>query len=216
MTSQHHGLSAATSDPPLTLDTLLSPDAQDWLATATARIAADPDTIQVLFPAAARRCGRPTADAVRAALLLALPQCGDELATTTAELYRRGDPSEQRAVLRALPLLEDNDPSFGDLALPLVHEALRTNDTTLVEAALGSYATRHLKVDAFRQAVLKCVFCEIPLDRISGLPERADGELARMLADFARERTAAGQPVPSDIEPLIRAFPAPPIPEGAA
>ena len=56
--------------------------------------------------------------------------------------------------------------------------------------------------------MLKCVFHEIPLDRIHGLPARADAELARMLADFAHERVAAGRDVPADIWPVVRPFPA--------
>lgn len=187
--------------PPLLPD--LTPEARAWLDTATTRIASDPHAVRAAFPAAARRCGRAPADRARAALLLALPLRGAALAAEVTDLYRQGDAAEQRAVLYALPLLDAADPDFGDRALPLTREALRSNDTTLVEAALGPYAARHLDPDAFRQAVLKCVFCEIPLDRISGLAERTDAELTRMLADFGRERIAAGRPVPTDITSLI-------------
>jgi hypothetical protein len=49
--------------------------------------------------------------------------------------------------------------------------------------------------------VLKCLFTGVPLDAIAGLARRArgDAELARMLGDFAHERTAAGRPVPADL-----------------
>ncbi|WP_425584782.1 EboA domain-containing protein [Streptomyces vastus] len=77
---------------------------------------------------------------------------------------------------------------------------------TVDEAALGPYAARHLPDDEYRQAVLKCVFHEIPLDRVAGLGKRADTELARMPADFARERIAAGRGVPEDTTSVIRAF----------
>ncbi|MFC8667494.1 EboA domain-containing protein [Streptomyces sp. NPDC057199] len=205
---------------PLTLPDL-APDARAWLDTATARVASDPHAVGAAFPAAARRCGKAVADQVRAALLLALPLRGAALAAEVTGLYRHGDAAEQRAVLYALPLLDAADPNFGDRALPVTREALRSNDTTLVEAALGPYAARHLDPDAFRQAVLKCVFCEIPLDRISGLADRMDPELTRMLTDFARERIAAGRPVPTDITSLTGPTPqAPPrderVSEGAA
>jgi hypothetical protein len=180
----------------------ITPEARAWLDETTARIAADARAIRAAFPAAGRHCGRAEADDVRAQLLLALPLSGEPLAAEVTALYRNGDVAEQRAVLRALPLLD-----FGDLALALVREALRSNDTTLIEAAVGPYTARHLDTDAFRHAVLKCAFCDIPLDRVSGLEARADRELARMLTDFAHERVAAGREVPADVWPVVAGFP---------
>jgi hypothetical protein len=180
----------------------ITPEARAWLDEATAHIAADARAIHTAFPAARRRCGRAAADNVRAELLLALPLRGEPLAAEVTALYQNGDTAEQRAVLRALPLLD-----IGDLGLALVCEALRGNDTTLIEAAVGPYAARHLDPDAFRHAVLKCVFCGIPLDRVSSLAARADRELARMLTDFAHERVAAGREVPADIWPVVAGFP---------
>jgi hypothetical protein len=110
-------------------------------------------------------------------------------------------------VLRALPLLP-----VGDGALPLVRDALRTNDTRLIAAALGDYATDHLDAETYRQGVLKCVFTGIPLAALPGLPGRADVRLARMLAAFAHERTAAGREVPADIRPVLADFPDVPVP----
>ncbi|MFF7174899.1 EboA domain-containing protein [Streptomyces pseudovenezuelae] len=197
------------ADPRPALSAVLDASARAWTDEATAAIAADASAIRRLFPAARRRCGHSrlnehwTVDeAARAVLLTALPLRGQALADEVAALHRHGDPAEQRAVLRTLPLLD-----LGELALPLVREALRGNDTTLIEAALGPYAARHLPDPEYRQAVLKCVFCEIPLDRVHGLGTRADRELARMLADFAHERIAAGRDVPHDIRPVVRAFP---------
>lgn len=196
------------------LDRHLTPDAQRWLTEAVSRAGQDPTAVRTLFPAVGRRCGRgplvpgwTVADAARARLLAALPLRGAELAEEVTALHRYGDAAEQRAVLRSLALLEQADPSFAGLGLPLVHVALRGNDTGLIEAALGPYAARHLDHDGYRHAVLKCVFCEIPLDRVAGLEERADRELARMLADFAHERVAAGRAVPADVWPIVRAHP---------
>lgn len=196
------------------LDRQLTPDARLWLTEAVSRVGQDPTAVRTVFPAVGRRCGRgplvpgwTVADAARARLLAALPLRGAELAEEVTALHRYGDAAEQRAVLRSLALLEKADPSFADLGLPLVDTALRGNDTGLIEAALGPYAARHLDYDGYRHAVLKCVFCEIPLDRIAGLEERADRELARMLADFAHERVAAGRAVPADVWPVVRAHP---------
>jgi hypothetical protein len=185
----------------------LTPEARAWLDTALAEVAADPAAIRVRFPAVRRHCGRAllpdgrTVDeAARVLLLAALPLRDQALADEVAALHRYGDPAEQRAVLRALPQL---DREGTGRFLDLVRRTLRGNDNTLIEAALGPYAAAHLPADEYRQAVLKCVFCEIPLARIAGLDDRADAELARMLGDFARERTAAGRPVPEDIAPLV-------------
>lgn len=190
--------------------TSLTPEARTWLDTALTGITADPTAIRTLFPAVRRHCGRaPLPDgrtvdeAARILLLTALPLRDRALADEVGALHRYGDPAEQRAVLRALPHV-DRDGT-GDF-LDLVRQTLRGNDSTLIEAALGPYAAAHLPPDEYRQAVLKCVFYEIPLARVAGLDDRADAELARMLTDFARERTAAGRPVPEDIAPLVRPF----------
>ncbi|MFF8942984.1 EboA domain-containing protein [Streptomyces sp. NPDC014864] len=188
-------------------------EGRDWLAGACASVTAEPGVVRGLFPLAGRRCGRGPLDpadpygwrvddAARALLLAAIPLTGTPLLEEIGELYRSGDAAERRAVLRALPLLP-----VGDGALPLVRDALRTNDTRLIAAALGDYATDHLDPETYRQGVLKCVFTGIPLTALPGLPGRADSELARMMAAFARERTAAGRDVPTDIVPLLARFP---------
>ncbi|MER7445129.1 EboA domain-containing protein [Micromonospora avicenniae] len=175
----------------------------DWLDEALRQVAVDPATITRFFPAAGRRCGRAalpgtpgwTADeAARALLLTALPADHAEYADS---LYRRGDAAEKRAVLKALPLLP-----IGAAAVPLLHDAIRTNDTRLLAAALGPYA-RHLDAAAWRQAVLKCVFTGVPLAAVADLDARADGELAVMLAGLADERHAAGRSMPADATDLL-------------
>ncbi|MER5607667.1 EboA domain-containing protein [Micromonospora tulbaghiae] len=179
------------------------PDPQ-WLDAALRRVATEPTAVERFFAAAARRCGRgplpdlpgwTADDAARALLLTALPN-GHAVAAET--LYRQGDAAEKRAVLRALPLLP-----IGAECVPLLHDAIRTNDTRLVAGALGPYA-RHLEQATWRQAVLKCVFTGVPLAVVDGLADRADGELARMLAAFAAERHAAGRDMPADATDLLR------------
>ncbi|WP_189216059.1 MULTISPECIES: EboA domain-containing protein [Streptomyces] len=141
---------------------------------------------------AGRRCGPEHADAVR---VLVLHAAGAD-ADTLVRVYRRGTADERRAVLHALPHLVP-----GPECLPVVEDALRTNDTRLVAAALGPYAARHLDAHSWRHAVLKCLFTGVPVDEVADLARRAraDAELARMLTDYADERTAAGRPVPEDL-----------------
>lgn len=168
-----------------------------WLSSALARVATEPGAIAVLFPAVRRRCGADAADAARGDLLAALPLRGKELVEEVSALYRYGDAAEKRAVLLALPRLD-----VGDGCVELLHDAVRTNDPRLVAAALGPYA-RHLDDAYWRQAVLKCVFMEIPLSTVDGLGERADDELRRMLAGLAEERAAAGRTMPADAVALL-------------
>ncbi|MFD8969859.1 EboA domain-containing protein [Streptomyces sp. NPDC059568] len=147
---------------------------------------------ELRFAAAGRHCGQEHADSVR---VLLLQQARADLAVLT-RLYHQGTAAERRAVLLALP-----HRVTGPGALPLIEDALRTNDTRLVAAAVGPYAAAHLDSHGWRHAILKCLFTEVPVTAVDGLERRAhgDAELARMLADFAAERTAAGRPVPADL-----------------
>ncbi|WP_406457049.1 EboA domain-containing protein [Streptomyces sp. NBC_00876] len=191
------------------LDTLLGGAARAWLDEAlaeAAHAAAHPDTTpadsyavppwELRYAAAGRHCGLEHADSVRALLLVearaALP--------ALTRLYEQGTAAERRAVLLTLPALD-----LGATALPLVEDALRTNDTTLVAAAVGPYAGVHLDAHNWRHAVLKCLFTGVPVAAVDQLARRArgDAELARMLGDHAAERIAAGRPLSADLHHVL-------------
>ena len=168
-----------------------------WLADAEAHVHENPQT---RFARAARQLGRhplpdapgwTAAEAGRAVLLSHLS------AAEIATIYRQGDANERLAVLKALPLLD-----LGDAAVPLVEDALRTNDTRLVGAALGPYAG-HLDQATWRQGVIKCVFMGVPLTVVDRLDDRADAALAAMLTALADERAAAGRPMAADATALL-------------
>jgi len=179
---------------------------------AIAQVASDPDTIDRYFPAAARTAAREglDGDVAREALLLAVPGPAAYVIEVVRRVYDHGDAAERRAVLLALPALDASDRAnaIGDGALPIVRDALRTNDTRLVAAALGPYAAAHLDDDAWRQAVLKVLFTGIPVEQVAGLADRADDELARMVRDYAAERQAAGRVVPPDARTVLDLSPA--------
>ena len=168
-----------------------------WLDDAVDTVTREPSTIVRIFPAVARHVGADRADGARIALLKALPLRGDPLAVEVRALYRYGDAGEKRAVLRALPEL-----AVGPSCVELLRDALRTNDTRLVAAALGPYAA-HLDQPAWRQGVLKCVFMGVPLDAVHDLDRRADAELGAMLADLHAERSAAGRVLADDALALL-------------
>ncbi|WP_381792274.1 EboA domain-containing protein [Streptomyces niveus] len=197
-------------DGPDGFDGPLDAKAVAWLDQALAEAAESaesaesgsvPDNVAVprwelRFAAAGRHCGQENADTARTLLLR---RAAADIDTLT-RLYRRGTAAERRAVLLALPHLVP-----GPEALPLVEDALRTNDTTIVEAAVGPYAADHLDPHAWRHAVLKCLFTGVPVAAVADAAHRAEGdtELARMLTDFASERTAAGRSVPADLHRVL-------------
>ncbi|MFJ6854659.1 EboA domain-containing protein [Streptomyces sp. NPDC091271] len=187
------------------LDDRLPGAARAWLDEAlaeAAHAAAHPGADsgnppwELRFASAGRHCGLEHADSVRA-LLLVEARAGLPAVT---RLYDQGTAAERRAVLLTLHRLE-----LGAAALPLVEDALRTNDTRLVAAAVGPYGAAHLDVHGWRHAVLKCLFTEVPVEALDRLAERArgDAELARMLGDFAAERTAAGRAVPAGLRTVL-------------
>ncbi|MFF3846271.1 EboA domain-containing protein [Streptomyces sp. NPDC002328] len=184
------------------LESHLPASARDWFLRALDEAGAHPgvhgpiSVWELRLAEAGRRCGGAYADAVR---VLVLHAAGADPAALT-RVYSQGTADERRAVLLALPHLVP-----GPDALPLVEDALRTNDTRLLAAAVGPYAARHLGAHAWRHAVLKCLFTGVPVDEVAGLAQRAraDAELARMLGDFAAERTAANRPVPGDLHRVL-------------
>lgn len=191
---------------------------RSWLTEAESSVLADPASIGALFPAVGREVGRTPVqgesdplgvvhgtvdDLARTKLLTALASAvGPEaLAAELTSLYRHGDDAERRGVLRGLAAVGDKAPAA---AVDLVQDALRSNDTRLVAAALGPFAADHLDVHTWRHGVLKCLFLGIPLAAVAGLDRRADAELRRMVGAFADERRAAGRAVPADALDLLR------------
>ncbi|MGV9457348.1 EboA domain-containing protein [Streptomyces sp. NPDC003635] len=180
------------------LSARLAGAARAWLDQALDEAAAHPGTHgpisvwELRLAEAGRRCGSEHADAARVLILHAARADADAV----TRVYSQGTGAERRAALHALPHLVP-----GPEALPLVEDALRTNDTSLLAAAVGPYAARHLDPHQWRHAVLKCLFTGVPVGAVAGLERRAraDAELARMLGDYAAERTAAGRDVPEDL-----------------
>ncbi|GAA2740660.1 hypothetical protein GCM10009868_03650 [Terrabacter aerolatus] len=185
----------------------MSPTTSTTTADALEQVRTDPGSIDRHFAAAARTAAREglDGDATREALLLAVPGDTAYVIGVVRRLYDHGDAAERRAVLLALPALDalDRPAAIGDGALPIVRDALRTNDTRLVAAAVGPYAATHLDDDTWRQAVLKVLFTGVPVEQVAGLADRADDELARMVRDYAAEREAAGRVVPPDARTVL-------------
>jgi hypothetical protein len=114
--------------------------------------------------------------------------------------YERGDNRERQAVLRALPFVPDN-ARFLSLAV----DACRTSVQTVFEAIAceNPFPADRFPDSNMNQMVLKAMFNGVALARIVRLGERAGPELARMAADYAAERRAAGRSVPADIDLVL-------------
>lgn len=137
-------------------------------------------------------------EAARAVLLLralATTPVADRFGFLDA-LYRAGALRERTAVLRVLPLLPDPN-AFLTIAL----DACRASTQPVFDAIAceNPYPAAHFPEASFNQLALKAVFTGVPLARILDLETRRTPELARMAADYAAERRAAGRSVPSDL-----------------
>lgn len=186
------------------LERALPPAALDWV-----RSIPDDDKLALLaaFSGAARKVGKAAVaitgrgtwgvDEIARALLL----LGAYPRITPDELWQHGDNRERQAVLKALPDLPE--PARF---VPLAVEACRTNVLTVFEAIAceNPYPARHFPELPWNQMVLKAAFNGVALARIVGLAERHNAELARMAADFAAERRAAGRPVPDDLGLVLK------------
>jgi hypothetical protein len=117
-----------------------------------------------------------------------------------SSLYRSGEQREQVGVLRALAHLERPE-RFVTLAI----EACRTNSLVVFGAIAhdNPYPATHFPELHFNQLVLKSIFVGLSVVRIVGLRERAGVELARMVREYASERSAAGRSVPEDVQRVL-------------
>jgi hypothetical protein len=139
-------------------------------------------------------------DAGRLALLLtrhAHTTDAEQFATDAIACYEQGDTREQQSWMRGVAYLPD-----AERYLPLVVDTCRTNIVPLFQAVAcdNPYPAQYFPELNFNQMVLKALFNSTPLARIERLSERANKNLARMAADYAAERRAAGRSVPADID----------------
>jgi hypothetical protein len=135
--------------------------------------------------------------AVRTRLLLALPAADAKAwLTTLDQLFAAAGLEELVALYQALPLLP-----HPQLLAPRIAEGVRSNMKPVFNAvALDNPITaERLDQDAWNQTVLKALFVASPVARVVGAERRANGVLAQMLIDYARERIAAKRPVPVDL-----------------
>ncbi|MEP0132923.1 MAG: EboA domain-containing protein [Eudoraea sp.] len=116
--------------------------------------------------------------------------------TKVANLIQVSDTGELETFLKFLILL----PNAGDYKQVGV-EALRTNIGIIFDAiALNNpYPSKYFNDQQWNQMYLKAAFMQRNLGEIVDVEKRANGDLARIISDYAHERWAASR----DIDPMF-------------
>jgi hypothetical protein len=117
------------------------------------------------------------------------------------QLFEAGELGEQVSILRVLPLLPD-PARFLETGV----QACRTNARDVFEAIVceNPFLAEHFPPLNFNQAIMKAIFMEVPISRVTDLSRRITPELSRMAKGYASERRAAGRAVPNDAEFLAQ------------
>jgi hypothetical protein len=136
--------------------------------------------------------------------LLQCPLADEEVYVKAMEqLFMNAEMQELVALYGALPLL-----AYSECWRNRTSEGIRTNIRPVLEAISlqNPYPAEMLEEPAWNQLVLKAFFNDLEVRLIQGLDKRANAALARMLADFARERWAAGRRVSTQLWRLVSPF----------
>ena len=192
----------------------LSEDAAAWLRQQRAKVAAgDERALFLAFGLAPRKVGKADLpddrlpgwsvdQAARVSLLRAFP--ADDEARWLAAFDALVDAAEVReliALYQGLPAFP-----FPEALAERAADGLRTNVRGVFEAIAhrNPFPAERFDDSRWNQMVLKALFIGSPLGPILGLRERMNGDLARMLRDYASEREAAGREVPGDLTALLQ------------
>ena len=111
---------------------------------------------------------------------------------TIESLFPTAEMNELIALYSALPVL-----AYPESWRARCAEGIRSNIAGVLEAIMcnNPYPSENLDQPAWNQLVLKAIFTEKPINRIVGLDERSNQDLANTLSDYAHERWAAHRPV---------------------
>jgi hypothetical protein len=118
-------------------------------------------------------------------------------------LFLCGEVSELGALYSSLPLLAYPANWKNRCA-----EGIRSNMATVLESIMyhNPYPAEQLEEKAWNQMVLKAIFTEKDLNKITGLNARANQALADALIDFANERSSAGRKIIPELWQLVGKF----------
>jgi hypothetical protein len=107
-------------------------------------------------------------------------------------LFLAAEMSELIALYSSLPFL-----AYPEDWKMRCAEGIRSNIADVLDAIMyqNPYPAKHLDDKAWNQLVMKAFFTEKNINKIYGIDERANQELAVILSDYAHERWAAGRRV---------------------
>jgi len=127
----------------------------------------------------------------------------DKYFRTIENLFSTAEMNEQVALYSALPFLY-----YPQLWVKRCAEGIRSNIGIVLEAIMyhNPYPAENLPEAAWNQMVLKAFFTDKQVNKIFGLDNRANKELARILIDYARERHAAGREINNMLWYLVEKF----------
>ena len=145
-----------------------------------------------------------TADAGRLILLIAaMEQNPDQTQSILSNYFRMADDSERIAFIQDLILFAP-----ADYLTVLALDAGRSNNLQLLAALTqeNPYPACFYSDQEFNQMVLKALFLGLSIERVEGLEQRANADLARMGESYVVEREKATRGVPVDIWLAIGPF----------
>ncbi|GAB3506860.1 EboA domain-containing protein [Emticicia fontis] len=118
-------------------------------------------------------------------------------------LFDTAENNEAIALISALPFLE-----YQDHWMLRATNAVRSNVGVIFDAIAfqNSFPKNHFSDLAWNQLVLKCIFNDKPINKIKGLNERANEELADSISNLAHERWSAGRVIPAQAWRLVSKF----------
>ena len=113
-----------------------------------------------------------------------------------ANLIQVADTTELETFLKFLIFLPKGE-DFKNAAV----DALRTNIATVFDAisSKNPYPSQYFNDQQWNQMYLKAAFMQRDLSELLDVDKRANGDLARIISDYAHERWAASR----DVDPLF-------------
>jgi len=138
---------------------------------------------------------------VRAYFLTSLSDSDKEVYTKTLNtLFETAENNEAVALISSLALLEN-----PETWLLRATDAVRTNIGLVFDAIAfeNPYPQEYFSELAWNQLVLKCIFNDKPIQKIQGLDQRANKELASSISNLAHERWSAGRSIPPQAWRLV-------------
>lgn len=118
-------------------------------------------------------------------------------------LFKNAEMNELADLYASLPAF-----AYPEMWIKRCAEGIRSNIGIVLDAIMydNPYPSKYLDEAAWNQLVLKAFFADKDMNRIIGLDERANKQLASTLIDYAHERQAAKRSVNVQLWRLVGSF----------